>query len=210
MAICAQLLKDGVPRPALKSHNAVYGKILRGIFQTPPLALLYAGAIIMSMVIGAGMAWMPSYFLRIAHFSVNTCGVVVGCVMLSSILVILILGPGLEFLQRHFTRAPALALCGIASIATITRVFAYGLINPGTATQIVLLVIGAMCLGCVTTCSSVAVLCLVEPRHQATANSIQMLSLNLLGMPLGALLTGILSGTLSLSRAFFPFMLCPH
>lgn len=204
VAMCALFLKD-YATPTVKKEtttHVTYGAFMGEILHTPSLCLCYGSVIVMGIIMGAGMSWMPSYFLRVAKLPVEVCGLVAGGIMLGSTLTVAILGPLLDFLKKHFNNAPVLVLCCATTLATIVHVMAYTVVTPGSMLQVALLVTGALCLGSLTTCGSVAVISLSRSAYRATAVSLQISCLNLLGMPLGALLTGMLSDALGLATAF--------
>ena len=204
LAVLALFIRDFKTKekvPGNSDNRPSYKEVFAEVLRTPSLCLLYAGVVFMGTVLGIGISWMPTYFQRIAHLSVETSGLVSGGIFLGSPIGVLILGPVLDALKKRHANAPALVLTAIALAATVINVSAYGLVQPGSMLQVVLLISSGMCLGTFPAASIIAVIGVANPAARATAGALLVSILNLIAVPMGGYLTGLLSDFIGLGRS---------
>ncbi|MBO4318022.1 MAG: MFS transporter [Mailhella sp.] len=194
-AVLALFIKDykTVRVETQKEEKGSYLDVIASMLKTPSLIFLYVGAIIMTMIMGAGMSWMPSYFSRIAGMSVIGSTRVAAMLMFSSTCALLILGPILDILYKKHANAGPLVLASGLSCSTVLYVLVYGVLPPGSAIQIGVLLLASLSLGIVTTAGIVSVINLVHPSVRATAISLLVSCQSLLGFSLGPVVAGIIS-----------------
>jgi MFS family permease len=173
--------------------------LLPGLFGRVSIVSAYLGSGIQFIVVGALVAWLPSFFTRYYHLTTGKAGA-------TAALFALVIGIGMiggGVISDRVGRAdpampPTVAMtCSLASCVLLPAAFSL----PAGGAQLLLLALGALVSAATTGPAGAMVANLTPAAVSASAFAILALANNLLGLLPGAVLTGVLADRLGLIGA---------
>ena len=186
-------------RPGAAAPAFSFRSLLPGLFSARSVVFAYLGSGLQLYIVGALLAWMPSFFNRYyALATAEASALAAGFVLLSGIGMI---GCGM-LTDRVCLRSPPrkFAVAVTYSLAAFALLTAALRLEPG-AWQLALLAAGVFVAGGTTGPATAMVANVTHPAIHATAFATLSLANNLLGMAPGAIVTGALADHWGLREA---------
>lgn len=200
---------DKALAPSATGDKVPYKVLLARLLRTPSLLCVYFGAIMMMMHGGAIMNWTPSYFHREGGMPLTQASGTAALILVGVMVSTLLVGPLIDAVRKRFVNAAPLVLaCGL-SMATCLLFLGYGVLTPGSAPQIAVLVMAGLGTGVSATGGSIIIIDLVHPGARATAVSLMIFCQNILGFAIGPVVAGFLSDHFSLGTALLLLTVAP-
>jgi predicted MFS family arabinose efflux permease len=172
---------------------------LRQLFSRVSLVSAYVGSGLQFIVVGALVAWLPSFFNRYYHLTIARAGALAG--LFALVIGIGMIGGGVVG-DRVGPAAPArkwtvAITCSLASCALLLAAFWL----PAGGAQVLLLAFGALVSAATAGPAGAMVANLAPAGLSASAFAVLALANNLLGLAPGSALTGVLADRLGLIGA---------
>lgn len=184
-----------------QSHALSFRAVLAKILKTPSLLCVYVGAIMVMMVTGTVMNWLPSYLMRDGGMSLTSASAASSMVVFAALISAMAAGPIFDVVCRRIVNAVPLILASAVLLGSMFAFCGYGWATPGSTLQIILLVAAQFCIGAVGTGGPVIIMNLSHPGARGTAAGVLITCQNLFGFAVGPLLAGFISDQFSLGTA---------
>ncbi len=178
-----------------------YPAVVRGIFSTPSLLCVFFGAIMAMMQGGAQINWLPSYLEREGGLSIFAASNMAAAVLFASIVAAIITGPVVDQLRKRTKNGTPIFVASALFIATGVYAIVYGVLTPGSFTQLALLMLAQLLVGVVVSTGPIIAMDLSHPGARATTAGMLVFCQNLFGFSLGPVVTGFLSDSFDLGTA---------
>lgn len=187
----------GAPaKPAGQSWLASYAHLMRNT----PYVLTVLGYAAYTFGLGALVAWMPTFLMRVRHLSVGDATVTFGAIAVGTGFVGTFAGGRLGDYLLKYSKNAYLWVSGIATLIAAPATYV-ALTNPNRGVYITAIVIGELLLFASTGPVNSAISNSVSATERATAFGLSVFIMHLLGDVPSAPLIGYLSDLSDLSRA---------
>ncbi|GAB3086576.1 MFS transporter [Cupriavidus yeoncheonensis] len=196
----AQRLALGEDAPT-ESHreSLALRPLLSALFSARSILCAYVGSALQLLVMGALLAWMPSYLSRYYGMATDRAGMTAAAFVLAAGVGMVACGALTDWVAR---RSPARKwLMAIAYSLACCALLAVAFRLPAGAAQLALIAAGMVLVGGTAGPASAVVANLTHPAIHATAFATLTLANNLLGLAPGPFVTGVLADRIGLLGA---------
>ncbi len=166
------------------------------ILRTPSFALLCAAGTMISISLGAMMAWLPSFMQRVHGLDPQGTGVLLGTYRGGfGVVATLAAGVAVTLLMRRDRRWLAWAPMLLAFALVPAQLLL--LLSDGAAGWHVGLALDSVLMSAITPCLFALLVTLLDPRVRATGAALYLLIFNLVGQSVGPLAVGVLNDAMA-------------
>lgn len=173
--------------------------LLSALFSAPSILCAYAGSALQLLVMGALLAWMPSYLSRYYGMATDRAGLAAGGFVLAAGTGMIVCGALTDWISRRAAIRKWPMAIGYSTLCCALLMTAFRL-QPGTA-QLVTIAAGMLLVGGTAGPASAAVANLTDASIHASAFATLTLVNNLLGLAPGPFLTGVVADRIGLLGA---------
>ena len=190
LALLALFIKDYQTAPVAEHGSGLsFAATIRELVGIPSLLLVVWGAVMTMMFNSSTMNWLPSYFLREGGLPLTQASIFAAMVTACSLLGTLISGPLIDFVRRYTAHAVPVVLSAGLFTGTILFGVGYGLLQPGSTLQLIILCLAQLFAVWALAGQFIAVVELARPEVRATATSVVIFGQNVFGFALGPVIT---------------------
>ncbi len=196
----AQRLALGEDTPTeTRREGLALRPLLSALFSARSILCAYVGSALQLLVMGALLAWMPSYLSRYYGMATDRAGITAAAFVLAAGVGMVACGALTDWVAR---RCPARKwLMAIAYSIACCVLLSVAFRLPAGAAQLALIAAGMLLVGGTAGPASAVVANLTHPAIHATAFATLTLANNLLGLAPGPFVTGVLADRIGLLGA---------
>ncbi len=196
----AQRLALGEDAPTeTRREKLALRALLSALFSARSILCAYVGSALQLLVMGALLAWMPSFLSRYYGMATDRAGITAAAFVLAAGAGMIVCGALTDWIARH---APSRKwLMAIAYSLTCCALLVVAFRLPAGAAQLALIGAGMVLVGGTAGPASAVVANLTNPAIHATAFATLTLANNLLGLAPGPFVTGVLADRIGLLGA---------
>lgn len=173
--------------------------LLAALFSAPSILCAYAGSALQLLVMGALLAWMPSYLSRYYGMATDRAGLLAGGFLLAAGTGMIACGALTDWICRHAPIRKWSVAIGYSTLCCALLMAAFHL--PAGTAQLVLIGAGMLLVGGTAGPASAAVANLTDASIHASTFAMLTLINNLLGLAPGPFMTGVIADRIGLLGA---------
>jgi MFS family permease len=192
-----EALNEDVVAPA--AQRVSFRLMLPQLVSAPSILCAYAGSALQLLVMGALLAWMPSYLSRYYGMGTGQAGVTAAALVLAAGIGMIVCGALTDWVARRHPAHKWVMAIVYSTLCCALLLIAFRL--PAGQLQLTLIGAGMLLVGGTSGPASAMVANLTQPAIHATAFATLTLVNNLLGLAPGPFLTGVAADHLGLLGA---------
>jgi MFS family permease len=196
----AQRVALGEDTPAeTRREKMALRPLLSALFSARSILCAYVGSALQLLVMGALLAWMPSFLSRYYGMATDRAGITAAGFVLAAGAGMVVCGALTDWVARRSPSRKWLMAIGYSVTCCVLLVVAFRL--PAGPAQLALIAAGMLLVGGTAGPASAVVANLTSPAIHATAFATLTLANNLLGLAPGPFVTGVLADRIGLLGA---------
>lgn len=185
--------------PQAQRESMAIRPLLSALFSARSILCAYVGSALQLLVMGALLAWMPSFLSRYYGMATDRAGITAAAFVLAAGAGMVVCGALTDWVARHSPSRKWLMAIGYSVTCCVLLAVAFRL--PAGAAQLALIGAGMLLVGGTAGPASAVVANLTRPAIHATAFATLTLANNLLGLAPGPFVTGVLADRIGLLGA---------
>ncbi|CAG2137866.1 MFS transporter [Cupriavidus numazuensis] len=185
--------------PGAQRESLAIRPLLSALFSARSILCAYVGSALQLLVMGALLAWMPSFLSRYYGMATDRAGITAAAFVLAAGAGMVVCGALTDWVARHSPSRKWLMAIGYSVTCCVLLAVAFRL--PAGAAQLALIGAGMLLVGGTAGPASAVVANLTRPAIHATAFATLTLANNLLGLAPGPFVTGVLADRIGLLGA---------
>lgn len=185
--------------PEAQRESMAIRPLLSALFSARSILCAYVGSALQLLVMGALLAWMPSFLSRYYGMATDRAGITAAAFVLAAGAGMVVCGALTDWVARHSPSRKWLMAIGYSVTCCVLLAVAFRL--PAGAAQLALIGAGMLLVGGTAGPASAVVANLTRPAIHATAFATLTLANNLLGLAPGPFVTGVLADRIGLLGA---------
>ncbi|CAG9185867.1 MFS transporter [Cupriavidus pinatubonensis] len=185
--------------PEVQRESMAIRPLLSALFSARSILCAYVGSALQLLVMGALLAWMPSFLSRYYGMATDRAGITAAAFVLAAGAGMVVCGALTDWVARHSPSRKWLMAIGYSVTCCVLLAVAFRL--PAGTAQLALIGAGMLLVGGTAGPASAVVANLTRPAIHATAFATLTLANNLLGLAPGPFVTGVLADRIGLLGA---------
>nr|WP_235679940.1 MULTISPECIES: MFS transporter [Cupriavidus] len=185
--------------PEVQRESMTIRPLLSALFSARSILCAYVGSALQLLVMGALLAWMPSFLSRYYGMATDRAGITAAAFVLAAGAGMVVCGALTDWVARHSPSRKWLMAIGYSVTCCVLLAVAFRL--PAGTAQLALIGAGMLLVGGTAGPASAVVANLTRPAIHATAFATLTLANNLLGLAPGPFVTGVLADRIGLLGA---------